>query len=308
VSNDAPSVSVVICSAGRADLLLDGLAELARHPDWRPTDEVLVVLNGPDRDPVRRLIEQARSGGPRLDDGPTLRVAEVEALGISRARNCGTRLATGDLIISLDDDARPLPGWLEAWRAAFAADPDLAAAGGPIELGWPTSGPPRWFQPQLATYWSQLLPRVAPLDAPPEMRAFGANLAMRRLDVERIGGFDEQLGRGGTLGITGEESDLLRRLHHAGRPIGWVPDARVVHLVPPGRARLSWLVRRAHEQGRTDRVLRASTATWWQPLISGWPTLARQMRQTPSSWRGHLASDLARRARLAGRTRGRSPR
>lgn len=263
-----------------------------------------MVLNGPDCERVRRRIERARTEGPKLDEGPTLRVAEVEALGISRARNCGTRLATGDVIVSLDDDARPLPGWLTAWRAAFACDPDLAAAGGPIELGWPSGGPPRWFRPQLATYWSQLLPSGDPLAAPPAMRGFGANLAMRRADVERVGGFDERLGRGGTLGVTGEESDLLERLHRNERPIGWVPGARVVHLVPPGRARVSWLLRRAHEQGRTDRALRATTATWWQPVISGWPSLARAIGRAPSSWRGHLAVDLARRARLAGRARG----
>jgi GT2 family glycosyltransferase len=293
----------VICSAGRGDILLDGLAELVRHDGWRPGDEVLVVLNGPDREPVRLRIERAHQDAPRRDDGPTVRVAEVEALGISRARNCGTHLAVGEVLISLDDDARPRPGWLEAWREAFRADPQLAAAGGPIELGWPASGPPRWFEPRLASYWSQLLPTEDPSAGPPAMRAFGANLGMRRAAVEAIGGFDERLGRGGTLGVTGEESDLLARLDRAGHPVGWVPGAQVVHLVPPARTRLSWLLRRAHEQGRTDRALRATTAGWWQPVTSGWPAIAGSIRRSPASWRGQLAADLARRARLAGRAR-----
>ena len=51
--------------------------------------------------------------------------------GHGRTRNLGAELTSGDLICFLTQDATPVPGWLDAYRAAFALDPRVGAAYGP---------------------------------------------------------------------------------------------------------------------------------------------------------------------------------
>src|SRR4029078_9976415 len=52
--------------------------------------------------------------------------------GLSRPRNAGARVAANDLLVYLDDDARPAPGRIESLRDAFF-DPRVAIAGGPLD-------------------------------------------------------------------------------------------------------------------------------------------------------------------------------
>ena len=109
----------------------------------------------------------ARTEGPSLDDGPPLRIAEVEALGISRARNCGTRLATGDVIVSLDDDARPLAG--VARRRGGRRSPGTRTSpppAGPSSSAGRPADRRAGSSPAWPRYWSQLLPIDDPADAP----------------------------------------------------------------------------------------------------------------------------------------------
>jgi GT2 family glycosyltransferase len=296
---DAPSLSVIVCSAGRPDLL-DGCVDmLLALEGWTAHDEVVVVLNGAERAAARARVA-ARLHAPLA---VTVRVEELGRAGLSAARNCGAGVAGGDVLVYLDDDARPTPDWLSAWRDAFAVDRELAAAGGPIESRWPDR-PPRWFDPRLSAYWSELDHRdpSSVVDAPVALRGFGANLGVRAAALRSVGGFDERLGRGSPV-PGGEETDVLGRLDDAGRSIGWVAGARVRHLVGPDRTRLIWLLRRAHEQGRIDRALGAPPVASHRVVTSGWRALIRDLRREPGDWRRHLAVDLARRTRLAGRSR-----
>lgn len=291
-----PSLSIVVCSSGRPELVDACVRSLLEHSSWEPQDEIVLVLNGPGRHSSRRRVDAI---APRAD-GPPVRVVERPTPGLSAARNAGAEAATGDVLVYLDDDARPRGSWLPAWRQAFALDPALAAAGGPIDLVWP-GAPPRWLDPRLTPYWSGLdHPDADPSTIPVADRAFGANLGVRASSMGSVGPFDEDLGRGATV-PGGEETELLHRMHAAGLGVGWVPDARVDHLVEPSRTRLRWLIGRAREQGAIDRALGSPAAAPWQPVIRGWPTLLAALVRDPGRWRQHGAVDLARRARARGR-------
>jgi GT2 family glycosyltransferase len=257
---------------------------------------LLVVLNGDGRAEARTNLDGA---------GAPLRIVEQTEAGLSRARNRALEESTADVVVFLDDDARPAAGWLDRWREAFAPRA-LAAAGGPIELGWPSGRAPRWYHPTLDPYWSALdLGRDpgAAEEQPARARAFGANLAVDRQIALDLGGFDTRFGRGGTVADGGEESDLLLRLDRRGDSVGWVPAARVTHLVGEERSRLRWLVRRAHAQGVADRAFGALRPPATAPYLSGWATVTRAAIRAPRRVRATIAVDLARRARLLGRRR-----
>src|SRR6185436_12558476 len=91
------SVSVVICAytAERWSRLLDAVTSVLRQSP--APDEVLVVV-----DHNRALEDRARED---LEPRGVRVVASLGARGLSGARNTGTGLARGDVVVFLDDDA-----------------------------------------------------------------------------------------------------------------------------------------------------------------------------------------------------------
>ena len=109
------TVSAVILHYHREELLSALLARLRTMP----VDEVVVVDNG-------------SAGGLAAIVAPFDRVRLVEPgrnLGVA-GRAVAAREASGDLLLMLDDDAFPLPGAVEAARAAFERLPRLGVVGG----------------------------------------------------------------------------------------------------------------------------------------------------------------------------------
>src|SRR5207302_5339134 len=84
-------------------------------------DETLVIDSG-SRD---RSVAIARSAGVSV-----LEIPPAE-FGHGRTRNLGAEQTSGELICFLTQDATPLPGWLDAYREAFALDERVGAAYGP---------------------------------------------------------------------------------------------------------------------------------------------------------------------------------
>ena len=97
------------------------LAELLTALEPEGADEVLVIDSG------------SRDGSVEIARRFRVTVLEIspEAFGHGRTRNFGAERTSGDLICFLTQDATPLPGWLAAYREAFALDSRIGAAYGP---------------------------------------------------------------------------------------------------------------------------------------------------------------------------------
>lgn len=59
------------------------------------------------------------------------RVVDSGPVGPAQKRNVGSRVASGDVLAFLDDDAYPQPNWLRCAANIFLENPDLYALGGP---------------------------------------------------------------------------------------------------------------------------------------------------------------------------------
>jgi len=97
------------------------LEELLEALAREGVDEVLVIDSG-SRD---RSLQIARAAGVELLE------IDPREFGHGRTRNLGAARTGGELICFLTQDATPLPGWLDAYREAFALDPKVGAAYGP---------------------------------------------------------------------------------------------------------------------------------------------------------------------------------
>jgi glycosyltransferase involved in cell wall biosynthesis len=245
------TISVIIATYNRAALLDDCLAHL-RAQRFEPGDEVIIVDNG-STDDTAAVVTRHQMRFPAL-----VRCLDEPRPGKSRALTTALAVASGDVLAFTDDDVNADSDWLAAIRAAMA-DPALALAGGPVE--------PRWEQP--APQWLQLgADGYGPLAAPLALLDYGrtpsalgartvlgANLAVRRDVIARVGGFAAHLGKlRGTL-LSGEDHDLCRRVVAAGFRAQYIPTARVRHWVPARRATIRYFLEWFYWSGITNAAL-----------------------------------------------------
>src|SRR5215204_376237 len=227
----SPRVSLLFPTRRRREYLAVALASVAPQAAARGA-EIVVVEDDPADPETERLV--TAHGGRYLAHGAPR--------GINVARNSAIDAASGELLCLLDDDVEAWPGWLDAMLAAAAANPEHEAFGGPIR--------PRLEDARLRACGREPLP-VTSLDLGPEDRdaefAWGANLAIRRSALERIGRFDPALGG------AGDEEDWQRRLRGSGGRIRYVAAAGVDHRRAGSDARVRALSRAAFHRGRASR-------------------------------------------------------
>jgi GT2 family glycosyltransferase len=241
--------SVVICTANRRPRLAETLETLLPHVDARPARDVeVIVIDNGSTDDTPRLLGEAAAAHPG-----TLRAVREERAGLSAARNRGVREARGEVLLFLDDDALPAPGWLDSYLSAFDGS-GVAAAGGPVEPIF--DGPlPAWLD-------ARFLPYLSVWDRGPEAIRLrynelprGANMAIRRAAFAAYGDFLEQLGRKGESLRSCEEIELFLRLERGGEEILYLPAARVRHHVGTQRLTAGWMNARFAAQGFSEAII-----------------------------------------------------
>jgi GT2 family glycosyltransferase len=168
--------------------------------------------------------------------------------GLSRARNRALAWAAesgADALAFVDDDAVADPGWFEAlgrnWDEAPA---EVACIGGPIRPRYSVT-PPAWFSDGVAHALTLLDRGPAVRDLDPGLEAvYGANISFRVEPLREAGGFDPALGHAGTRVFFAEEDEAQRALVRLGYRVRYVPDASVVHVIPPERLTRGSFIRR----------------------------------------------------------------
>src|SRR5215218_1321374 len=196
---DAPAVSVVVPTRGRVGYLQVTLHSLESQDPAAPY-ELLVVDDG-STDGTRELL--GRRGAPSLRLDPSR--------GLNAARNAGVKATRGKLVAFVDDDVEVPSGWLHALMEGAERNPEAEAFGGTIRARF--EGPaPRGCgreDPPLTTL------DLGDRDRPAEL-VWGANMAVRRGALERVGWFDESIHGGG------DEQEWLERLQGAGGGVVYV--------------------------------------------------------------------------------------
>jgi GT2 family glycosyltransferase len=226
--------SIVIPTRARLSYLevaLDSIAPQAAEAGA----EVLVVDDAGASQPARELAERfAARYEPH--SGP---------LGLNVARNTGVRRSTGELVVFVDDDVRASRGWLAALLDAARENSDVDVFAGPIR--------PRLEGHRLRSCGREG-PPITSLDLGPQdtdaLYAWGANMAVRRSALERVGPFDESLEHGGD---EQEWQDRLRSASGGSGRVLYVAGAAVEHRRAGRDARLGALARAAHVRGRAAR-------------------------------------------------------
>jgi len=245
--------------------------------------EVLVVDDAGPSDAAREL---ATRFGARYEP-------HARPLGLNVARNTGVEHSRGELVAFVDDDVRASPGWLEALLEAAHENPQVDVFTGPISArleghgGWGSHSCGREDPP------------ITTLDLGAHdthaQYAWGANMAIRRSALERVGRFDVSLEHGG------DEQEWQERLRAQtpGARVLYVAGAAVEHRRAGRDARLLALSRAAYTRGLAARRFDA-----WRRQA---PSLGAELR-TLAGCAGHVVryrcpAGLTMVAHSAGRAR-----
>lgn len=237
---------VVVLNWNGADETMACLASLARLEAPRPA--VLVVDNGS----TDRSVERIRRAFPDAE-----LLALPQNLGFAAGCNAGFRRVLDEgfsYVLFLNNDTLVDPGFLSPLLGRLAGDSGVGIAvpkilyasmpnriwyaGGSVNLatgriaheGLRRTDSPRYSMPGSTDY------------------ATGCCMAMRSLDFERFGGFDDGFS------MYGEDVDLSLRVRHAGLRIAYEPRSRVWHKVSASMPGRPWRKARLRSAG-TLRLL-----------------------------------------------------
>jgi len=230
----ALTISVIVCAYNEAGYLRPCLESLRQQS--RPPDEILVVDNA-----------STDGTGELAASVPAVRVIRESRKGLVRARETGSREASGDLLVYLDADCRAPRGWLAAIEGRFARTPALVALSGPYRFyDWD-----RWGRALVRAYDLTLAP-LTQLVVYHMLGVgtlfYGGNFAVRRFALTAIGGFDT------AIEFHGEDTNLGRRLV----PVGPVAMA--------GECWLFTSARRYKAMGK-GQVFRLYIRNFWSEIV-----------------------------------------
>lgn len=240
-----PDVSLIIPTFNRPARVAALLGALAKLQTPRDAFEVILVDDGSDA-PLDAVVAPFRE---HLD----LVLIRQSNAGPARARNVGVAQSRGSLLVFTDDDVEPAPDWLDLLSTKLRMTPN-AMVGGWTENGLPENLCSEASQ-LLVDYLYRVFRRGENL-----LLLTTNNLAVRREDMERIAGFDENYPL-----AAAEDRDLCDRWLEKGGRILLVPEARIFHF---HRLTLRRFLRQHFNYGRGAWMFRLARVRRQQAPIS----------------------------------------
>lgn len=201
-----PTVSVLICTYNRHEMLRQALAALMDRTIEKP-DEVVIVNGGDNR--ANEVIAEFASKYPSV-----IKSFQITNKNLANSRNAGLPHCTGDIVAMTDDDAEVFPDWITRLKQLHAEHPEAGAVGGAV-IGASSAND---FISRLAD-----LVTFAPVKQAGYVRTIpGVNVSYKRIVLNQIGLQDETLFRG-------EDVDFNWRVKHCGYEVYVDPTLRVLH-------------------------------------------------------------------------------
>ena len=252
-----PPVTVIIATLNRDRPLCVTLEYFLLREKYRPFE--VIVIDQSDRH------DQATTEFlAKIAD----RINYVRApyKSLTRARNHGVRLASGQIIIFVDDDTEPFMGFIAGHVAAYVSDRVWMVTGPALSPGQKLLSRDELEKTQYerVVAGEELCPQAG-FDYAPCCWALGCNLSARRSALDRVGGFDESI----IGGATGDDADISHRIKLAGGIISYSAAAALIHREwPNGGAR-------SVSSGYVYAYA-SNTNYFWRKLGAGWRELLRQ--------------------------------
>lgn len=209
ISWSEPSVSVIIATRGRGELLRRAVRSIIAQEYGGPI-EIVVVYDQTEID----ALDDVRADGTGAVHLRT--IANARTPGLAGGRNTGIGAATGDWIAFCDDDDEWTPGKLRAQARLWAEHPEAVGMSSGVEIVTQSGSVVR-VPPLVTTRADFLESRVSDIHP--------SSFLFRRADLLGLpGGVDEEIPSS-----YGEDYDLLLRITDHGPIVSVQEPVVVVH-------------------------------------------------------------------------------
>jgi glycosyltransferase involved in cell wall biosynthesis len=255
-------LSIAMCSNRPRNLADIGLLLDSTTAD----DEVMLVV---DLEPGPELTEQLTD----LEAQGVRVLVNGGNCGLAYSRNRALAQCRHQYLVYVDDDAVVPPETIEAIRDTVGGGAGIVGVWLAPRFQrrvpwWLTGGQYHYLgvhhTVELATTWGACM-------------ALDARLA-RQAGLQ----FRTELGRRGNALLSGEDTTFLAELRRAGATEKFLTGSEVSHYVPADRTRLSYLLRRAWWQGRSEMrrsAARTSLSKEWRRAVATGPASAAPARR-----------------------------
>jgi len=206
------------------------------------------------------------------------------ARGKNRALNMGVRQAKYDWLVFFDDDVLPVPRFFLALKEGILQWGNAAAFGGRVIAKFPK---------EEGEIDNAILERVrafaySEFARPTCVDVLNAgeslmegNMVIRKADLAEEGNFDVALGPADGAYRMGTHGTIFRRFGERSRPVVYLHEAVVFHIVRPEQLTYEWLLRRCFSFGRSLGYLQYKAfgvdgSQAWIKLVPPW--IMRKLR------------------------------
>lgn len=258
-----PHITVCVCTLQRPDLLRRLLEDLVRQ---QTADAFTFSIAVADNDPEG-------SARPIVDSVAAASSVPMDYLveprrSISHARNRSLEPARGEYVAFIDDDEFPPPDWLATMLRALRQQA-VSGVFGPVRPAYDPAAPD-WVKK--AGFYER--PEHPTGYRMPWQECRTGNVLIERRILNGLDPvFRAEFGGGAS------DMDLFRRLMEAGHVFSWCQEGALHEVVPLGRCRRGFLIRRAllrgalslrHPKGRGLNVAKGFVAVVAYPLALPW--------------------------------------
>jgi glycosyltransferase involved in cell wall biosynthesis len=291
-------VSIIVSTYRRSDMLHDALKSLRQLAVRDGLAYEVLVVDNDSACSAHAVVESVR---PEWHDSAALRYISETRPGLVCVRNRGIDESRGDIISFLDDDIFIDENWLLEIVDCFART-GADCVGARTVIRW--EGEPEASVLACENELVQSNRGGGEFEFRGAAVPGGGNMAVRRELVAEGFRFVEELGRIGTVLLSGEDTEAIRRIRAAGKRIWYCGRAVMHHRTGGQRLKASYYVRRAYWFGISYALVDRKLCGKWYQIVAGLARLAKVMLVAIPSWllakiRRDPAANLLLRAFLA---------
>ncbi|MCP4992045.1 MAG: glycosyltransferase family 2 protein [Colwellia sp.] len=242
-------ISVVIPAYNNVHSTINCINSLLKQTIDNSLFEIIVVNNN-STDDTKELVSKL------ISNVDNCKLVDELNQGVSFARNKGWKEASAEIIVFIDNDVTADEGLLVKMLNSFISiKPAPVAVGPQIRPNYETS-PPNWFVDDFEIRGWGGAARF--LNKHEEQQGFaGGCFAVKKTSLERVQGFDTNIGVIGDDIGAGEEPDFFYRLqksHNNSESLWYDPTVVVYHFVPEQHSTLKYKFKRALAFGSSTRM------------------------------------------------------
>ena len=250
------SVSIIICTRNRPDLLKECIQSLLKQINYAEKIELLIIDNASDNNNTEKVCSNFIKQSSRI------KYLKEPEIGLSIARNRGMEEAIYDWVCYMDDDALAHEKFIE--RLFYLIQNYSFDAVGGMFYPWYRKPKPKWLSNKFGEM-PLFFDGVGLLNE--NQYIAGGICAFKKDCAIRAGRFPENIGMRGAIIGYGEENHLQIRMREMGYTIGFDSKWIIYHLVAEYKYTVSWHLKRFYAKGRDGQITMPNKISQFKKII-----------------------------------------